>query len=294
MNFSCEHGDERTKNFMLHTGSVCRPSIFDSTTAFYAVQNGELKQCGSATLLELGDKNFILTAAHTFDALTALNLPTFVTNSVHGAKLIPFNKVGICRPNTKDPFHRTDDPFDICVGDLPAEIVNELKKGKRFLHLNQLDPFERVNVHSWYCALGYPTEMNQSDYRKRALSYACTYNTFLYRGERGLPERFDHSVEILLDFHEDRNTNDDGTKGPLTDPHGMSGCGIWRLAQGGCVMEAWKPEDIRLVGIQHGWDTVHHVLRGTRVGFAIQMIYKSHADLRQAIEFHYGPQARLF
>ena len=72
----------------------------------------------------------------------------------------------------------------------------------------------------------------------------------------------------------------------------MSGCGIWRLFEAGTDMKSWNLDGVKLVAIEHTLKTSQKVLVGTRIRYALQLIYRNHLDLRPVIEMHFGPNAR--
>jgi hypothetical protein len=294
MIFSCEQPTDEMKAFMTKTSRDCRAGCDSATMPFYTMQNNKGIQCGSGVLLQVGEKHFIVTAAHTFDILTKADLGVGITNGVINDKLIELNNITVRTSQTTDPIDREDDPFDIAVLELPGDVGVEVSRGKRFLHLNELDPFDRQDPRSWYMVFGYPTAWNPSDDEgKRVHSTACSLNTFLYCGERGKLPRECPVTEILMDFKKEHCIPDKEGDPDPPNPNGMSGCGIWRLAHAGIETTRWKPGDARLVGIEHTWNKDFHVLRGTRISCALQLIYRHHKDLRPAFEFHYGPRARL-
>lgn len=50
-------------------------------------------------------------------------------------------------------------------------------------------------------------------------------------------------------------------------------------------------DDIKLVAIDHRWWPKTKVLVGTRIRYALQMIYRNHADLTNVMEMHFGQNA---
>jgi hypothetical protein len=72
------------------------------------------------------------------------------------------------------------------------------------------------------------------------------YASWPYHGERGIPPTFNSQFDLIVHF--DRRDSTEGNEDVLAsvpDPHGISGCGIWRLAAADKPIEAWTPEDIR-------------------------------------------------
>jgi hypothetical protein len=99
-------------------------------------------------------------------------------------------------------------------------------------------------------------------------------------------------VGIALDFDSTTIRDDAGNSAIPPRPDGMSGCGIWRLVEAGTDDRSWKPDNIKLTAIQHTLMPEQSVLTGTRICYALQMIYRNHVDLRPMMEMHVGANAR--
>lgn len=56
------------------------------------------------------------------------------------------------------------------------------------------------------------------------------------------------------------------------EPGGISGGGLWRLAQNGRRPSDWTPDDVRLVAIEHVWREGARTLTGTRVAHVLRLI----------------------
>jgi hypothetical protein len=293
MHFSCERPNDEMKAFMQKASIDSRPACNAVTMPLYTMQYHKGIQCGSGILLQIGEEHFLITAAHTFDRLKEANdLPLFMTSGLIGENLIPLYGVTRRTSQTKDPIHRRDDPFDVCVCEIPKEMAAMVKR-KRFLHLNEVDPFDSFDPRSWYMVFGCPTQWNPSDDDgKRVFSTACSLNTFVYCDERGGVPNIDKEIQIAFDFNPDTCVPDNPGDPVPPNPGGMSGCGIWRLVAAESETTRWKVDDIRLVAFEHSWERVFRVLKGTRIRYALQLIRRNHEKLWPAFSFHYGERAR--
>jgi hypothetical protein len=290
MIFSCENKDTATLAFMMRTSVECRERIGDVTMPLYTEQLGRTSLCGSGVLLQIGDKSFIVSAGHTFDARRMADVPLWVTSGVAGSKLLPLGEILIRSSETNDPFYRTDEPFDVAVCELTRETAAQIAVEKRFLRLNDVDPWDRQEPRSWYMVYGYPTKLSPPDEATLSINAnAVALATFIYCDERGPLDRYDKEVGIALDFDPATIRNDDGRSAAPPHPGGMSGCGIWRLVEAGTDMKVWNLNDVKLVAIEHTLKTKKNVLVGTRIRYALQMIYRNHPDLRSAMEMSLGP-----
>jgi len=293
MIFSCENPDPDNRRFMDRTGVECRARIAKVTVPLFTEQFGKTFVCGSGVLLQIAEKGFIVSAGHTFDARKIANLPLWVTNGVVDSKLLPLGEVTIRSSATNDPVDRTDEPYDIAVCELPAETTAQIVGEKQFLRLIDVDPWDRQDPRSWYKVFGFPTALSPADEAaKRIPSHAVALATFLYRDERGPLDRFEPDVGIAVDFDTTNMRADDGSPAVPPHPGGMSGCGIWRIVEADTETNAWKLDDVKLVAIEHTLKTGKKVLVGTRIRYALQMIYRNHPDLRPAMEMRFGQRAR--
>ncbi len=293
MTFSCENPDPANRQFMDRTGLESRARISAVTIPLYTKQDRKTLLCGSGVLLQVAEKHFIVSAGHTFDARKMLDLPLWVTDGVVGNSLLPLGQVLIRSSETAVPYHRTDEPFDTAVCELSSETASKIAVQKRFLRLIDVDPWDRQEPRSWYMVYGYPTKLSPADEQSQSINAnAVALATFLYCDERGPLDNYDKDVGIALDFDSTTTRDDDGNPAVPPHPGGMSGCGIWRLVEAGTDARRWTVDDVKLVAIDHTLKTGQKVLVGTRIRYALQMIYRNHVDLRPAMEMHFGPNAR--
>lgn len=294
MTFSCENQDLESRAFMAHSGMAVRESISQVTMPLFNVAAGRL--WATSVMLEIGEKCFLLTAAHIFDNWPSRPIPINITDGVNGELVFPIGEATLRHSPTTCPKNRlADDPFDICVCDLPDEAVKRVKAGGRFrfLNLGELDPWGEEDLRSWYMVFGFPGELNEREVVPGVLeSNACAYSTFIYGGERGnIPwTDADRGVGILMDYGPNTTQNDSGLLVRPPEPYGMSGGGIWRVAEYGCVPTNWSLTNLKLIGIQSAAYTTERVLRGTRIEHHLGMIYRGHEDLRSAMELAYGQE----
>jgi hypothetical protein len=133
--------EEERRQFINNMNQTCAVSIANHTIAFYGEKDNKPVQYGSAVLLEIGFNHFALTAAHVIDVATVHKVPTYVGGAFGGgvgmgltSELITFSEM----PSSGE---RLDDPVDVAVVTLPDDVSNELvKRGKKFLHLADVDP----------------------------------------------------------------------------------------------------------------------------------------------------------
>jgi hypothetical protein len=252
MILACENKDATTMAFMMRTSVECRERMGDVTMPLYIEHLGRTFLCGSGVLLLIGNKSFIVSAGHTFDARRMADVPLWVTSGVAGSKLLPLGEILIRSSETNHPNHRTDEPFDIAVCELTKETAAQITIEKRSLRRNDVDPWDWQGPRSWYMVIGSPTKLSPPDAVTRSInSNEVALGTFIYCDERGPVERYDRDVGIALDFDSATIRDDDGRPAGPPDPGGMSGCRIWRLVKVGIDIRDWKLDDVKLVAIEH-------------------------------------------
>ncbi|MCA9026714.1 MAG: hypothetical protein KDA86_16015 [Planctomycetaceae bacterium] len=279
---------------MARSGIAVREPISRVTMPLFNVAAGRL--WATSVMLEICEKCFLLTAAHIFDKWPSGPIPINITEGLNGGSIFPIGEATLHRSLTKFPSDRlADDPFDICVCDLSDEAAKRVKAGGRFrfLDLSELDPWGEEELRSWYMVFGFPGELNEREVAPGVLgSNACAYSTFIYCGERGNIHwtDADRGVGILMDYGSNTTQNDAGRLVRPPEPYGMSGGGMWRVAEYGCNSNNWSLANLKLIGIQSAAYTTERVLRGTRIEHHLGMIYRGHEDLRPAMELAYGQE----
>ncbi len=239
---------------------------------------------GSGVLFEIADHQFLITAAHVTDdaaRLAKAHYPVFIHSGAPKAAFVP---LGTYRrlSSVQRGLGRDDDPFDLSVARLSPEVAGGMVPHRRFLHLPSLDLFDQQRPESRYAVFGYPKESCTSEEEGQRIGYQpMLYGTKVTQRDLGelRPPR-NPEVDYFLDFSRQFGVRVDGEPGAPADPHGMSGCGIWRLILDQAEVGQWSAQDVKLVGIQHGWGERRHFFRGTRVFFAIQMILKTYPELK--------------
>jgi hypothetical protein len=221
-----------------------REPISQVTMPLFNITAGRV--CATSVMLEICAKCFLLTAAHIFDNWPSRPIPINITDGVNGGSFFPIGEATLRRSPTKYPSKRLeDDPFDICVCDLPDEAAKRVKAGGRFrfLDLSELDPWGEEELRSWFMVFGFPGELNEREVAPGVLgANACAYSTFIYGGERGNIHwtDADRGVGILMDYGPNTTQNDDGLLVRPPEPYGMSGGGMWRVAEYGCDPRKWR------------------------------------------------------
>lgn len=270
----CRKTDPAFHGFVHRLMTECGPIIQRHTVAFFDEDMLVQRQGGTGVLLTVGDRHFILTAAHVLDLYAERGLPMFIMPEHKGAKLVSLDGAVMYRSEMPDSRDRLDDPMDVGFVEIMPGIVAELAPSKTFLTLDGVDLRDPFHSKSWYMTVGYPYEVNESDHeRRRHDSTLFAYASWPYCGERGSPSAYRPGFDLLVHFARDDSTEgDENVLAYVPEPPGISGCGMWRLAAADKPIEQWSPADIRLVGIQHSWFADIQALRGVRIIHPLEMM----------------------
>ena len=261
--------------------------FLSTTLPLFANKGDHLALFGSGVLFQLADHHFLITAAHVMDeALKAERHGySFFIDGRPGQGLLQLNKF-LVLSSLKGPLGRDDDPFDLSVACLPRELAETLVPHRSFLHMPEVDVFDPQDRDSAYAIYGYPSAGFTRDLDSNKRGYEpLLYGTSLCQRDVGaLHPPHDPKVGYLLNFSQQYCVRLDGGSGGPKNPKGISGCGIWRIIVDAAAADRWKPDDVRLVGIEHGWMAEKHYVRGTRIRYAIAMILKKYPELRPVVE----------
>lgn len=78
---------------------------------------------------------------------------------------------------------------------------------------------------------------------------------------------YDPRVHFLVDFPEGPDPTD-----YVTEPHGLSGAGLWRPPRPAPKDRIWNPRTVTLVGIQTGWYSRSRLLKATRIERVVDLL----------------------
>ena len=241
--------------------------------AIYGYHENAVHLNGSGVLLQIVDMHFPLSAAHVIDFASIHKVPYILSPAVQGEEPIPLHRVRSGTspiPRTrdeKDPDMREDDPLDVGFIELSSEIVSRLLPVRRFANLRQVDVDDRLR-RGCYLILGYSIKLSATDeLRQKVYSEPLRYLTELHDDPQ---DQFDPSFEVRLKYPE-KGITPKGADLYLPNPKGMSGCGIWRIADMKPAVQ-WSKDDVKLVAIDHMWHGTRRFVHGTRIRYLLYLI----------------------
>src|SRR5947209_7230597 len=122
---------------------------------------------------------------------------------------------------------RDDDLLDVGFMELSSAMVDRLLPARRFASLREVDVDERLKL-GCYLILGYPHKLAVIDpTQQKAYAEPLRYVTELCTDPA---DQFDPTKMVRLKYPE-KGLNADMTEVTVPNPKGMSGCGIWRIAE---------------------------------------------------------------
>jgi hypothetical protein len=254
----------------------CAAEIAKSSVPFYTISQGKGCQERSGVLFRIAERHFILTCAHGIKNIYKKHgFPAYigplVEESGHPIRLVDCPIILAKKSN-----------LDLAVIELTNDVVERLLPTNRFISVAEMD-MQAIARPACYLISGFPSEgTTQDDTGHGVKTLGMWYVTLLHRGELNPDSEYDQNIHLILHFGR-QAIGQDGTPSDVPQPHGLSGCGIWRLTNEE-TWENWKPEDAKLVAIQHRWGGRHDYVIGSWVRLAIQMVWHRYEELRPALQ----------
>jgi hypothetical protein len=244
---------------------------------------------GSGVLLQIADEYFVITAAHVVAAKFE-KLPIAITSGNE--------KPAIWLTGSEVSAYTALNPvLDVAALHLTHKMGKQLQsEGKRFHRLCETVELDAPPQAAWYALFGFAgsktTLLEDVPGLLCTASFHCTTTHDNKFNELNELPNFDANIHIPLHFDRREVVDSAGQPIVVPDPHGMSGCGVWRLTNSLQQLDRCAPKDCKLVGILTHWlsdskDGGFDLLRATKFGIAIEAIYRVCPDLRRPIELNY-------
>jgi len=251
---------------------AARLSVIDlsSIVPLFVKYNGVLEQDRTGILFAVGNRHFIVTAAHEVNRYAKHLCYLYVCGALPGSTVI--NLVGDVHSNEE---------HDVSVISLTSEVANELVKGHRFLRTTDVDASSNERPES-YVIMGYPLAKpfhQKRPHEKRISSIPFTFFTALNSDEVESELGYDPSVHLLF-----KNVGTsyamDGSVISTPRFQGMSGGADFRYPSGS---QSADSVERRLVGVQISAKAGGFV-KATRIWYALRLIADHYPDCANAIE----------
>ncbi len=256
--------------------SELAPRLRRASVPIYGWWKGRQVLDRTSVFVRIQNEHFLLTAAHGQLNEKAAQLPLAIGWDEDTASRILLHDFAIHKSSNEQS-------LDVAVIDLPSDVSTRLCKHYQPILLCDID--QRLSKRPGiFILFGYPEQWANAE---RSVDPTSVFlMTERYAGEFDPinPEiRFEPRAHIPLQFSRDSVNLQTG--GPLSLPNmsGISGCGIWRVADDlDAFINSFQPQDIKLVAIQNVWHGGMGYAVGTWAYYAVEILFQSHPRLRQA------------
>lgn len=266
----------------------CIPGIENATVTLVAIQDEKIVHDRTGVLYRVGDHHFILTASHLgqdgendLRAVIKYEIPYYVSVNKRGVLPIP-----LAGPTW---VHGTEvDGRDIAVIQLPEDVATQIASHKRFISHNEVlvDDDDRT---ARYVVFGYPEDWSLRSVGDNDLcSDPLIFVAQQYTGQADPHSAYRPDVHLLLGF--DRNAREVTRPQDvqLPKPYGISGCGVWRVAEGSNRgLDMVNKDDVKLVAVQNHWHPKRNYLMATRMGWVLERILDDNPELKRPMQLAY-------
>jgi len=259
----------------------CIPAIEAATVPILDLPNVTFKHDRSGVLYRVGDHHFIVTAAHGLREIVGREILLCVSMNAHERLPIPLDN--------EARFHGTEvEGRDIAVIRLPDDTARQVAVHKRFISHNEVlaEDDERTG---WYVIVGFPgawspRKLGKDFLYSRPLIYSCR----AYTDYAKPPSWYRRDVHLLLGFELNAENVTDGRAEKLPGPYGISGCGVWRVAdRSKRGMETVSKHNVSLVAIENNWCETRGYIMATRINWVLNRIIDDYPDVERSMRLTY-------
>jgi hypothetical protein len=257
------------------------PRLVRATVPFYAVQNDKIVRDRSGVLLRIADRYFILTASHDLEAIIHNEIHLYVGWS---------ESEGTPYPIADARYHLTEDSSrDIAVIALSPSSVPHILSSHDPISLREIAL--RIDTSPGFFAVcGYPQEW-LSVMPDRVESSPLVFISRFHQGERTATDfewSFDPQIHGLFELTQNavRHDNVSVMLPPSEGMVGISGCGVWRIADWKSSA-SWNPGQCKLVAIEHRYNEKGKYVCATWIPYVVQRLVAEYPDLRPSLQIQY-------
>jgi len=258
---------------------ILRPSVIPITAL--NLNPERMRQHGTGTLLSLADKQFLITAWHVLRDALKHKVPLFISDLSATCGAIPLEDLHIIHYDR--PVVDGVPIIDVCILELTESIVSGIPN-RRFLNLSHVDLSGETKAGKYYI-YGFPCETVEPDDNAKTIKYedAFKYLTIPYDGDTDTLLGYDSRFHLLLHCPFEGSVTLGSAREPRPrDLIGISGCSLWRVFDEGANPEEWKPEHVRIVGVQSS-QYKNKIAKGIRWRTVVAILWMKYPDLRQPI-----------
>jgi hypothetical protein len=281
----------RVAGFFHRVNDEAVPTFDRATVAFYGVQNEKIVKDRTGVLLRIADTMFILTASHDLREIVQNNIPLYVGWNERTELPIPLHDSRFLTTEYESQLGERDVVRDVAAIKLGESAAKEILAGGRIpISLCDIDT-NQDHSPALFVMFGFPQAWFRVDQNGPKCS-PLIYLTGIYAGEHWSDAQveYDPKVHLLLDFKQDALAANGQTQ---TLPgyegiKGVSGCGIWRVTGLHGSFDNWRPDQCKLVAIQHRYYEKPGYLHTTWIRYGINRIFDDYPELRSAATIIYA------
>ena len=248
------------------------PYIFDRSVVITAHNGKEPIDHGTGMLLRVGDTPLVITAAHVIMRHDLQYLQIGGTYEASNVRVEPSGKEFIGGEK--------EDELDVGFLSLTEESAAVLKS-KKFLELNDLEPFPTNLSNDLVLIFGMPEALHHVDreivHCYKSLSYIANQPADVDWTQLA---KFPSS--IMLEYPEEVNDSITREWVTLPNPHGMSGGGVWVARFKDSLV--WIPETLRLIGINSEWFQTDMKVRANRIEPLLELLARHFPEAEKYLE----------
>ena len=222
----------------------------------WRTESERLEQVGSAVLLRMGKRGFLLTAGHVADLHVEGKLCVPTRDGIAGV----FDGVGGNRILAIEA--RSHDPVDVGYLTLTSETVTEFHPPLCVLERQYVDPNGGVEPGD-ICAVGGYSITKARAGADLNSSGAYSYVGFAADHTQYQSLGYDPDVNIVVTYRRKKSVFPEGDRINPPHPRGLSGGGIFRLSAD--LQPEWSATPRQLVGIIHTFKQRENCFVGTRL-----------------------------
>jgi hypothetical protein len=268
------------------------PSIpsraWSSTVALVVAHPPAVHLLATATLFQLADVRFVVTAAHAVRQASKAGKTVGVSGGVDG-HFVSLPGQWMCSGDGSD-----SDLHDVAIFRMSDDIAGRFSDVS-CLRLSDVT-LDEPDPRGVYSLFGYPgvwaSPSAADDVPLTVKPLEVT--TYAYDGERRTVPAYDPRLHILLSLGQEDLTSPDGTalifadrmNQPVNLPlgiKGVSGCSVWHIGNLDTPIETWTTRPARLAGVQTTAYRFHQVIRVTRWISVTTLIDEAFPDLRPVL-----------
>lgn len=261
---------------------------WQSTVALVVADPPAVRLLATATLFQLADVRFVVTAAHAVRRASAAGKTVGISGGENG-HFMALPGQWMCSGDGRDL-----DLHDVAVLRMPDNLAQRLEDVS-CLRLSEVS-LDEPDPRGVYALLGYPgvwTSPSVGDGVPLTVR-PLEITTYAFDGDRSTISDYNPRLHILLGLGQEDLTGPDGTplqfvdrmRQPVGLPlgiKGMSGCSVWYIGNLDTPIETWGVRPARLEGVQTTAYRFHQAVRATRWISVTTLINEAFPDLRPVL-----------